>query len=234
MPEEPFVRIRDLCRHYQRGGQTVRALDGVSLEIYRGEFLAIVGSSGSGKTTLLSLLAGLDTPTSGTIEVDGVDLGSLTRRQLSRYRAEKAGMVFQSFNLLGHHSAVQNVETALYFTDTPHPQRRRRAIEGLAEVGLVDRDEHRPAHLSGGEQQRVAVARAIVKRPEILLADEPTGNLDLDNATQIVELLSGLNRNGLTVVMVTHNTDLARRYAHRSVRLHYGRVVADPEGGAHQ
>jgi len=229
MADLPFLRIRDLCRFYGRGGHTVRALDGVTLDVQRGEFLALVGASGSGKTTLLSLLAGLDTATSGTVEVDGTLLGSLSRKELARYRAQKAGMVFQSFNLLGHYSAVQNVETALYFTGTPRSERRRRAEEVLAQVGLIDRDSHLPAHLSGGEQQRVAVARAVVKEPEILFADEPTGNLDLENATQIVELLSRLNKGGLTIVMVTHNVVLARRYAHRSVRMHYGRLAEPAE-----
>ncbi len=232
MFKPPYLRTHELCRYYERGGHTVRALDGVTLDIQRGEFLAIVGASGSGKTTLLSLLAGLDTATSGTIEVDGVPLGSLSSRQLAGYRARKAGMVFQSFNLLGHYSAVQNVETALYFSSVPRSGRRQLAESVLAQVGLADRSSHRPDHLSGGEQQRIAVARAIVKKPEILFADEPTGNLDLENATQIVELLSGLNQAGLTVVMVTHNLELARRYAHRCVRMQYGRLMGVPDGGA--
>jgi putative ABC transport system ATP-binding protein len=203
----------------------------VTLDIPTGEFLAVIGASGSGKTTLLCLLAGLDTPTSGSIEVDATPLSGLTRRQLSRYRAEKAGMVFQSFNLLGHFTALQNVETALLFAEMTRAERRRRAEEVLEAVGLADRADHLPAHLSGGEQQRVAVARAVVKRPQLLLADEPTGNLDLDSATQIVELLGSLNRNGLTVVMVTHNVELAHAHAHRCVTMHYGRLVAGTEGG---
>ena len=227
----PYLRTHVLCRYYERGGHTVRALDGVTLDVQRGEFLAVVGASGSGKTTLLSLLAGLDTATSGTVEIDGVQLGSLSRRQLAGYRARKAGMVFQSFNLLGHYSAVQNVETALYFTDVPRSERRQLAESVLAQVGLSDRGSHRPDHLSGGEQQRIAVARAVVKNPEILFADEPTGNLDLGSATQIVELLSRLNQAGLTIVMVTHNLELAARYAHRCVRMHYGRLTDVAEGG---
>jgi putative ABC transport system ATP-binding protein len=232
MSHRSFFSTHELRRYYERAGHAVRALDGVTFDVQRGEFLAVVGASGSGKTTLLSLLAGLDTATSGTIEIDGVQLGSLSRKELAQYRARKAGMVFQSFNLLGHYSAAQNVETALYFSDVPRSDRRQRVESVLAQVGLTDRSGHRPDHLSGGEQQRIAVARAIVKTPEILFADEPTGNLDLDNATQIVELLSGLNQAGLTIIMVTHNVELAERYAHRVVRMHYGRMMDVPKGGA--
>lgn len=215
----------DVRRYYERGRQVVRALDGVSLTIGRGEFLGIVGSSGSGKTTLLNLLAGLDTPTSGTVEIGGVALTSMTRRQLSAYRARKVGMVFQSFNLISHYTALQNVEMALVFNGTHPRDRRRLALAALEQLGLADRTAHRPADLSGGEQQRVALARAIVKKPEILFADEPTGNLDYDNATQIVSLLSTLNRVGLTIIMVTHNLSLAERYAHRMIRMDYGRIA---------
>jgi len=203
-------------------------LDGVAVSIARGEFLGIVGSSGSGKTTLLNLLAGLDTPTSGIVELSGTPLTGMSRRQLSSYRAHKVGMVFQSFNLISHYTALQNVETALYFNDTPSGERRRRAGEILEQLGLADRITHRPADLSGGEQQRVAVARAIVKKPEILFADEPTGNLDYDNALQIASLLTSLNAEGLTVVLVTHNLELAQQRARRTIRMQYGRIV---EGG---
>jgi len=205
----------------------VHALDGVSIAVQRGEFLGIVGSSGSGKTTLLNLLAGLDSPTSGTVHLDGTPLNSLSRRELASYRAEKVGMIFQSFNLISHYSALQNVETALYFNRTPPKDRRRLASEILERLGLADRITHRPADLSGGEQQRVAVARAIVKQPEILFADEPTGNLDFDNAQQIASLLTTLNRAGLTIVMVTHNLELAQQETHRTIRMQYGRVFPD-------
>ena len=215
----------DLCRHYQRGPQTVRALDGVTIAVDRGEFLSIVGSSGSGKTTLLNLLAGLDTPSSGAVEINSVPLASLSRHQLSMYRAHKVGMIFQSFNLISHYTALQNVETALYFNDTPPSKRRRLATEMLEQMGLADRTSHRPSDLSGGEQQRVAVARAIVKKPEILFADEPTGNLDFENAQQLATLLSSLNQNGLTIVLVTHNVEMAQQYTHRTIRMHYGHVV---------
>ncbi|UCD18552.1 MAG: ABC transporter ATP-binding protein [Candidatus Zixiibacteriota bacterium] len=231
--DTPWIQTHDLCRYYRRGPQQVRAVDGVNLSIDRGEFLGIVGASGSGKSTILNLLAGLDSPTSGSIDFEGVPLGSLNRRQLAAYRAHRVGMIFQSFNLLGHHTALGNVELALYFNDTPHRERTRLAAETLKRLGLGDRLDHRPGDLSGGEQQRVAIARALVKRPEILFADEPTGNLDHENTRQIAELLTDLNRQGLTVVMVTHDLDLARQCTQRMIRMHYGRLAApkDPAFG---
>lgn len=225
MTTDAWLRANDLCRHYRRGPQEVRALDGVSLAVNRGEFLGIVGSSGSGKTTLLNLMAGLDTPSSGSVEFEGIPLSSLSRRSLASYRAQKVGMVFQSFNLISHYTALQNVEMALFFNDTARRDRSRIASAALEELGLADRMSHRPADLSGGEQQRVAVARAIVKQPEILFADEPTGNLDYENAHQIVELLKRLNSQGLTVFMVTHNLEMAQQYTHRTVRMQYGRII---------
>ncbi len=200
-----------------------------SITIGRGEFLALVGSSGSGKTTLLNLLAGLDTPTSGVVEFASVPFSSMSRRQLSAYRAHKVGMVFQSFNLIAHYTALQNVETALYFNTAVTPKERTAmATAALEQLGLGDRITHRPSDLSGGEQQRVAVARAIVKKPEILFADEPTGNLDFENAAQISSLLTSLNQTGLTVVLVTHNLEMARQYAHRTITMQYGRVMETP------
>jgi putative ABC transport system ATP-binding protein len=225
MTETSLLKITELCRYYQRGHQQVRALDRISLSIDKGEFLGIVGSSGSGKTTLLNLLAGLDTPTSGQIEIRGTSLSNMSRHQLSSYRAHSVGIVFQSFNLISHYSALQNVETALFFVGTSPKERRRLATEILNKLGLGDRLTHRPADLSGGEQQRVALARAIVKKPEILFADEPTGNLDYENAQGIGELLTSLNQNGLTVVMVTHNLEIARKYTHRSIKLRYGKIM---------
>ncbi|MFI5251999.1 MAG: ABC transporter ATP-binding protein [Bacteroidota bacterium] len=220
-----WLHALELCRFYKRGPQEVRALDAVSLDVNRGEFLGIVGSSGSGKSTLLNLLAGLDTPTSGTVEIDGVPLTAMSRRQLSAYRAHRVGIVFQSFNLVSHYTALQNVEMALLFNNTPAKERRRRASEALEHLGLADRMTHKPADLSGGEQQRVAVARAIVKRPEILFADEPTGNLDYENSRQIAALLMNLNREGLSIVMVTHNLDMARECSHRTIRMQYGKII---------
>jgi putative ABC transport system ATP-binding protein len=226
---ETYIRTVDLCRYYQRGQSTVQALDHVSIGVLRGEFLGVVGSSGSGKTTLLNLLAGLDTPTSGMVDLASVPLSSMTRRQRSAYRATTIGMIFQSFNLISHYTAVQNVETALYFSDKTPSERKRLAENVLERLGLADRMMHRPADLSGGEQQRVAVARAIVKTPSILFADEPTGNLDFQNSADIATLLKELNRQGLTIVMVTHNLDMARQITDRTIKMQYGHVM---EGGS--
>lgn len=226
MTDVAYLRTDQLCRYYVRGPQTVKALDNATLSVGRGDFLAIVGSSGSGKSTLLNLLAGLDTPTSGLVELGGVALSGMSRRQLSEYRAHKVGMIFQSFNLISHYTALQNVETALYFNGTSPKERTRLATETLEQLGLADRLTHRPSDLSGGEQQRVAVARAIVKKPEIIFADEPTGNLDLENALSIATLLDTLNRNGLTIIMVTHNLEMAQQYTHRTIRMQYGKIIS--------
>jgi putative ABC transport system ATP-binding protein len=219
-----------LCRTYGRGAQEVRAVDGANLGVGEGQFLAIVGASGSGKSTLLNLLAGLDTPTSGTIEFKGTALNSMSRRALAAYRAKRVGMMFQSFNLIHHRTALENVELALYFNGSPVRERRSSAASMLERLGLCDRMTHRPSDLSGGEQQRVALARALVKSPEILFADEPTGNLDESNAAEIISLLRELNARGLTIVMVTHDVEMAMRIAHRTLRMHYGRIGdhADP------
>ncbi len=233
MTEPQLIQTKSISKVYRRGPQEIRAVDEVSITIPRGDFVGIVGSSGSGKSTLLNLLAGLDTPTSGTIEIDGVSLLTRSRRELSNYRAHRVGMVFQAFNLISHFTAVQNVSAALWFNHTPSSERLKLAGQMLARLGLAERATHRPSDLSGGEQQRVALARAIVKNPEILFADEPTGNLDEVNSRQIIELLAELNRGGLTVVMVTHNLELARQYARRVVTMHYGKVTHDTaEGGA--
>jgi len=222
------MKTIDLCRYYRRGPSEVRAVDRVNIVVEKGEFLGLVGSSGSGKSTILNLLAGLDTPTSGSIEVEGVSLTVLTRRELAAYRAHKVGMIFQAFNLISHRTALGNVEMALYFNKTLPKERRLKATEMLEQLGLGDRLDHHPADLSGGEQQRVAIARALVKNPEILFADEPTGNLDHENSHQITELLTRLNRQGLTVIMVTHDRELARKYTGRLIRLDYGQVIEEP------
>jgi ABC-type lipoprotein export system ATPase subunit len=227
MTDDRYLHTNDLCRYYRRGSYEVRALDHVTIGVGRGEYLSIVGASGSGKTTLLNLLAGLDSPTSGSVGFAGTPLSALPRRQLAAYRAHKVGMIFQSFNLIPHYNALQNVETALYFNMTPPAERRRLATATLERLGMGERLSHRPADLSGGEQQRVAVARAIVKNPELLFADEPTGNLDYDNANQISSLLSDLNARGLTVVLVTHNLELAAQESDRTIRMQYGHVVGD-------
>jgi putative ABC transport system ATP-binding protein len=227
MNNHNWIKTIDLCRYYRRGHYEVKALDGVCADISRGDFVGIVGPSGSGKSTLLNLLASLDTPTSGQIEIDGRSLFSHSRRELAAYRAHKIAMIFQSFNLIPHYTALQNVEMALYFNNTPYRERRKKATEILEKLGLADRITHRPADLSGGEQQRVAVARAIVKEPEILFADEPTGNLDHDNSSQIAALLADLNKKGLTIIMVTHNLELAREQANRIIRMNYGKMTEE-------
>jgi putative ABC transport system ATP-binding protein len=235
---QEWFETSSLCRYYRRGRSEVRAVDRVDLSFDRAEFLAVVGASGSGKSTLLNLLAGLDTPTSGHIRVGPRRLDRLSRRELAAYRAREVGMIFQSFNLLPHHTALKNVELGLYFSGASRRERRSRAAAILDRLGMADRLDHRPVDLSGGEQQRVAVARALVKSPEVLFADEPTGNLDRDNSMSIAALLSELNRDGLTVVLVTHDLELARPTAGRIVRMHYGRIGPDeaagptPPGGA--
>lgn len=220
-----MLRLAGIHRVYRLGGQEVRALDGVDLDIRAGEYLRIVGASGSGKSTLLNLLGGLDRPTSGRIETPEGDLALAGRRDLSRWRALQVGMVFQTFNLIAHRTALQNVELGLLFSGVERGERLRRARETLVDLGLGDRLDHRPSALSGGEQQRVALARALVKRPGILLADEPTGNLDQENAAAIARTLADLSRSGMTIVLVTHDPTLAAADAHRSVRMSYGRVV---------
>jgi putative ABC transport system ATP-binding protein len=222
-----WIQTTDLCRYYKRARHEVRAVDGVTLSIEKGEFVGVVGASGSGKSTLLNLLAGLDTPTGGFIEVGGERLDRLSRRGLSTYRATKVGMIFQSFNLLTNQSALRNVEMALYFDGTPRRERKKRATAIMERLGLADRMSHRPVDLSGGEQQRVAIARALVKQPEIIFADEPTGNLDEENSRSIAALLSELHSEGLTVVMVTHDTEMSNRVAGRTLRMHYGQLTAE-------
>jgi putative ABC transport system ATP-binding protein len=207
-------------------------VDDVNLSLQSGEFVAVVGSSGSGKSTLLNLLAGLDTPTSGEVEVAGIRLSDQSPRERAAYRASRVGMVFQSFNLIPHRTALQNVELALFFDGTPKSQRRDRAHAMLTRLGLEDRTGHVPGDLSGGEQQRVAIARALVKEPQLLFADEPTGNLDLENARQIAALLTELNGDGITVVLVTHDLDLASTYASRIERMHYGKMSSPGAGNS--
>jgi putative ABC transport system ATP-binding protein len=224
---EEFIRTDRVGRYYTLARHEVRAVDGVTLSIAAGEFLAITGASGSGKSTLLNLLAGLDTPTTGHIEVERKRLDEMSRRELAAYRAGRVGVVFQSFNLLPHHTALRNVELALYFNNTPRRERRRLAAEALERLGLAERLDHRPPDLSGGEQQRVAIARALVKRPEVIFADEPTGNLDQENSAVILNALRELNRDGLTVVIVTHDLETARQLTGRVLRMRYGRIESE-------
>ncbi|HET9275995.1 MAG TPA: ABC transporter ATP-binding protein [Gemmatimonadales bacterium] len=219
-----MLRCASLTQVYLSGGRPLTVLNDITFSLERGGFLAIVGPSGSGKTTLLGLLAGLDRPTSGTVHLDGADLGGLSEDDRARIRAEKVGFVFQSFQLIPTLTARENVQVPLELRGEPA---EGRALELLERVGLGDRGHHYPAQLSGGEQQRVALARAFSIRPQILFADEPTGNLDAKTGATIIDLMVSLNREaGTTLVLVTHDHDLASR-ARRTIRLSDGRVVED-------
>jgi putative ABC transport system ATP-binding protein len=219
-----IIALEDVHRHY--GEPPVLALAGVDLTIAAGELVAIVGPSGSGKSTLLNLIGTLDRPTAGVARIDGLDVDSLDDRALSALRAHRIGFVFQQFHLADGVPAVDNVADGLLYTGIPRSERRRRAVVALDRVGLAHRLDHRPHQLSGGERQRVAIARAVIGDPPLLLADEPTGNLDSVSGAAIVELLHDLNRQGTTVVVITHDVDLAERLPRR-ISLRDGRVVAD-------
>ena len=225
MTREFLYEVRGATRFFRRGEMIIRAVDGVDLEISAGELVAIEGPSGSGKTTLLQLLGALDRPSSGQISFDGRELSALPDRALAYLRLRAFGFVFQQFNLIPTLTAVENVEAALAPTGVPRTDLRTRALDLLAEVGLVDRGSHLPPQLSGGEQQRVAIARALVGEPRVILADEPTGNLDSQTGADVIELIAGLAaRRGTTVVVATHDADLAAR-APRRLPIRDGRLV---------
>jgi len=225
----PLIETRDVSRVYQMGNNQVTALDRVTMGAQEGEFVAIQGTSGSGKSTLLNLLGGLDKPTSGDILFDGQPLGPLTKKQMARYRRFSVGMIFQNFNLIPTMTAAENVKLALAFGGLRGAERRTRADSLLERVGLGERMEHRPAELSGGEQQRVAIARALANQPRILLADEPTGNLDSTRAQELLALLREMvRRDRLTVLMVTHDRELAGGFADRVIMMKDGRVLETP------
>ena len=222
------IHIDNLCRHYQMGEALIRAVDGVTLEIQAGEFIALLGASGSGKSSLLNLVAGLDRPTSGSVVVESRNLAELSREQLAKYRLHTVGMVFQSFNLVPSMNLLENVELPLRFAEVDRSRREGLVKKALDRVGLGGRIRHRPAELSGGEQQRAALARALINQPQILLADEPTGNLDSHTGTEIMNFIREFNQTlGMTVVMVTHERTLAERYARRMVFLADGKLVDD-------
>jgi putative ABC transport system ATP-binding protein len=231
MPTAPtLIQTQNLTREYFLGDTVIRAVSELTLAIRAGEFLALLGSSGSGKSTLLSLLAGLDRPTSGTIHVRGRNLAELNSEELAVYRRESAGMVFQSFNLLPRMTLEENVELPLRLAEIERGERQTRVSEALERVGLSARRKHRPSELSGGEQQRGALARALVNRPSILLADEPTGNLDSVNGEQILRHMREFQASlGMTIVMVTHERPLAERFANRIAVLSDGRLVDSGE-----
>src|SRR5712672_3048919 len=222
------VRTVDLCRLYRMGETLIRAVDGVSLQVRAGEFVALLGSSGSGKSSVLNLIAGLDRPTSGSVVVQDRDLARLSREELAKYRLHVVGMVFQSFNLIASMTLAENVELPLRFAEVDRSKREKLVREALERVGLRARMNHRPSELSGGEQQRAALARALINRPQLLLADEPTGNLDSRTGTEIMDLIREFNQQlGMTVVMVTHERALAERYAGRMIFLADGKLVGD-------
>ena len=219
------IAARDLVKTYRMGDTLIGALQGITVEVERGEYLAVTGHSGSGKSTFMNLVGALDTPTSGSLTVEGRDLGRLSSDALARYRNETVGFVFQTFNLLARTTALDNVTLPLLYTHRK-VDARERAYECLARVGLEDRARHQPSELSGGQQQRVAIARALVNDPHILLADEPTGALDSRTTEEIIDLFEELNTGGITLIIVTHETDIAAR-ARRRITFHDGTIVED-------
>ncbi len=227
------IRTNDVCRHYAMGESLIRAVDGISISVPSGEFVALLGTSGSGKSSLLNLIAGLDRPTSGTVVVEGKNLAELSREDLARHRLHTVGMVFQSFNLIPSMTVIENVELPLRFAEVDRSQRAALARHALDRVGLGKRLDHRPSELSGGEQQRTALARALINRPKLLLADEPTGNLDSRTGTEMMNLICEFNESlGMTVVMVTHERALAGQYAERLIFLADGKLVDDQPNAA--
>ncbi|QYC41109.1 Macrolide export ATP-binding/permease protein MacB [Nonomuraea coxensis DSM 45129] len=222
----PVLRVRNLVKEYGEGDTRVRALRGVSLDVRQGDYVAVMGASGSGKSTLMNILGCLDVPTSGTYLIDGADVGRLDERQLAILRNRRVGFVFQSFNLIPRMSALANVELPLVYGGVPQAERRARALDALEQVGLRDRVHHEPNQLSGGQQQRVAVARALVTAPALLLADEPTGNLDTASTHDVLQILDRLSEAGRTIVCITHEDDVAA-HAKRVVRLVDGEIVED-------
>ena len=224
----PVIQLRDLAKTYQTGEVEVKAVRGVTLDIQRGDFVAVMGASGSGKSTLMNTLGCLDQPTGGNYLLDGIAVAELSRKELAKLRNKKIGFVFQSFNLLARTSAMENVELPMFYS---HPlislrDRKQRAGQALKQVGLGDRQGHHPSQLSGGQQQRIAIARALVNRPELVLADEPTGNLDTRTSIEIMGLFQELNESGITLVMVTHELDIAA-YCKHIVVMRDGLVISD-------
>jgi len=224
--KEKIIEIENIVKNYRVGTQVVRALRSVSIDIYKGEYVAIMGASGSGKSTLMNILGCLDTPTSGKYVLNGKDVSRLTDDSLAEIRNSEIGFVFQVFNLLPRNTALENVMLPLVYAGVRKAERKEMAEKTLIEVGLADRMEHRPNELSGGQRQRVAIARALINKPALLLADEPTGNLDSKISEEIMKLFADIHRKGNTLVMVTHEEDIAR-HAHRIIRLKDGEVETD-------
>ena len=226
-----IIRMSEIRKVYDTGKVKVEALKGIDLDVHKGEMLAIIGPSGSGKSTLMNLLGCLDTATSGTYELGGENVAGVTRDQLAEIRNRRVGFVFQNFNLLPHISALENVEMPMLFGGLPVKERRQRAKELLERVGLGDRVDHKPTELSGGQMQRVAIARSLAMNPDIVLADEPTGNLDTSSGTDIMSIFTDLWKQGRTLVIITHDPGLAKR-ASRVVEVRDGKITADHPGGA--
>jgi len=223
-----LVEINDLKKTYVMGSNVVRALDGVSLDIRRGEYISIVGPSGSGKSTLMNMIGCLDVPDSGNYLLDGVDVSDMNDRDLAEIRSEKIGFVFQGFNLLPRLTALENVELPLIYRGYSHKKRRELALEALDRVGLGERVHHKPTELSGGQMQRVAVARALAGNPPVLLADEPTGNLDTNTGKEILAMLERIHEQGNTIILITHDNSLADQ-AKRKIEIRDGRIIHDEE-----
>ena len=222
----PLVEVHDIRKNYRLGEMEVHALRGVSVSINPGDFVAIMGASGSGKSTFMNILGCLDKPTSGRYLLEGVDVAGLNKKELAQIRNQKLGFVFQGFNLLGRTTALENTELPMLYSKTNKNDRERRAREALGQIGLADRADHFPSQLSGGQQQRVAIARALVNRPRILLADEPTGNLDSRTSIEVMEIFQKLNASGLTIILVTHEPDIAQ-FAKREIVFRDGQIKRD-------
>ena len=226
-----LIRLEQITRHYPMGAETVHALRGVSVVVARGEYVAIMGPSGSGKSTLMNLIGCLDTPNSGKYELNGASVSEMDDNQLAEIRNREIGFVFQTFNLLARATALRNVELPLIYAGLPAEERRQMAAEALAQVGLAERAHHRPNELSGGERQRVAIARALVTKPSLILADEPTGNLDSKTGEEIMALFDALHAKGNTIIVVTHEEDIAR-HARRILRIRDGQIASDEKQDA--
>ena len=226
-----FIQCKQLAREYRKGEAIIRPLDDLELEVARGDFLALMGPSGSGKTTLLNLIAGIDSPTRGSLVVDGIDLATLSRNALAQWRSKHVGYIFQLYNLVPVLTAYENIELPLLLHPLTRKERHRRVTEALGRVGIADRSDHFPRQLSGGQEQRVAIARAIVTDPAIIVADEPTGDLDKPSAHAVMSLLQDFNRDmGKTIIMVTHDPNTTR-YARRTLHMDKGRLLEKADSG---
>src|SRR3989344_5929150 len=224
--KKKIIKLMELWKIYERGKIEVPALKNINLDIYQGDFVAILGPSGSGKSTFLNSIGSLDVPTKGTLELEDINISSLNESQLAQIRGKKIGFIFQQFNLINTISALENVTLPMIFQNVPEPQRTKRATELLTSFGLKDRLHHKPTELSGGEQQRVAIARALSNDPDIIVADEPTGNLDSKTGLNIMEFLKSLNKNGKTIILVTHDQSLIK-YAKRTIYLRDGEICKE-------